>query len=171
MRLHVTKLVFSSWLDVGQTTEGTRVIQDLFTEKVFPFSKPKSLLRTLVIKQQRIVTESSSTFSPGSGTHPPTPVLDLNKEDSGNRKFILVQLPEPTGREDYPTITDIAKERVRRVIKKLNEEDAAKGPGLFDENTPKPDRGFRDFLKLASPTFKPWECRSASRCAGARTAA
>src|SRR2546425_9175348 len=53
-------------------------------------------------------------------------ILDLNKEDGGNRKFILVQLPEPTERKDFPTIADITKERVRRVIKKLEAEIAAK---------------------------------------------
>ena len=68
-------------------------------------------------------------FFAGSGTTAHA-VLDLNKQDGGNRKFILVQLPEPTGREDYPTIADITKERVRRVIKKLNDEDAGQArPG------------------------------------------
>jgi adenine-specific DNA-methyltransferase len=93
-------------------------------------------------------------FFAGSGTTAHA-VLDLNKEDSGDRKFILVQLPEPTGREDYPTITDIAKERIRRVIKKLNDEDSTKAPGLFDENAAKQDRGFRVF-KLCESSFKPW---------------
>ena len=64
-------------------------------------------------------------FFAGSGTTAHA-VLDLNKQDGGNRKFILVQLPEPTGREDYPTIAEITKERVRRVIKKLNDEDTGK---------------------------------------------
>ena len=93
-------------------------------------------------------------FFAGSGTTAHA-VLDLNKQDGGNRKFILVQLPEPTGREDYPTIADITKERVRRVIQKLNDDDAAKGPGLFDDDTPRPDRGFQVF-KLAESNFKPW---------------
>ena len=145
---------FSSWLDVGQTTEGTRVIQDLFTEKVFPFSKPKSLLRTLVDQATENCNGIILDFFAGSGTTAHA-VLDLNKKDSGNRKFILVQLPEPTGREDYPTITDIAKERIRRVIKKLNDEDSTKAPGLFDENAAKQDRGFRVF-KLADSNFMPW---------------
>ncbi|MCH8140327.1 MAG: hypothetical protein IH908_01895 [Proteobacteria bacterium] len=42
----------------------------------------------------------------GSGTTAHA-VLDLNKQDGGNRKFLLVQLPEPTGRTDYLTIADI----------------------------------------------------------------
>ena len=142
---------FSSWLEVGQTTEGTRVIQDLFNEKVFPFSKPKSLLKALIDQATENGNGIILDFFAGSGTTAHA-VLDLNKEDGGNRKFILVQLPEPTGREDYPTIADIAKERVRRVIKKLNDEDKGK---LDLDDIKKQDRGFRVF-KLAESNFKPW---------------
>lgn len=53
-------------------------------------------------------------------------VLELNARDGGNRRFILVQLAEPTNRKDFATIADITKERVRRVIKKLEAELAAK---------------------------------------------
>jgi adenine-specific DNA-methyltransferase len=87
----------------------------------------------------------------GSGTTAHA-VLELNQQDNGNRKFILVQLPEPTSREDYPTIADITKERVRRVIQKLNKEDEGKLP-LNGEQ--KQDRGFRVF-KLAESNFKTW---------------
>ena len=89
-------------------------------------------------------------FFAGSGTTAHA-VLDLNKE-GGNRKFILVQLPEPTGGQDYPTIADITKERVRRVIQKLNDEDAGK---LDLDNASQQDRGFRVF-KLAESNFTPW---------------
>ena len=64
-------------------------------------------------------------FFGGSGTTAQA-VLELNAEDGGNRKFILVQLPEPTERKDFPTIADITKERVRRVIKKMETDIAAK---------------------------------------------
>ena len=64
-------------------------------------------------------------FFAGSGTTAQA-VLELNAQDGGNRKFILVQLPEPTGRKDFPTIADITKERVRRVIKKLSAAEAEK---------------------------------------------
>jgi adenine-specific DNA-methyltransferase len=141
---------FSSILDVGQTTEGTRDIQDLFQEKVFPFSKPASLIRVLINQAARN-NDLVLDFFAGSGTTSQA-VLELNKQDGGNRKFILVQLPEPTDRDDYPTITDICKERVRRVIKKLNNEDEGKLPL---EGAGKQDRGFRVF-KLAESNFKPW---------------
>ncbi len=142
---------FSSWLNVGQTTEGTRLIQDLFGEKVFPFSKPASLLQTLIDQATENHSGIVLDFFAGSGTTAQA-VLELNKQDSGNRKFILVQLPEPTGRTDYPTIADICKERVRRAIKKLDEEEAGK---LALEGEKNPDRGFKVF-KLAESNFKPW---------------
>ena len=64
--------------------------------------------------------------SGGGGGTTAQAVLELNAQDGGNRKFILVQLPEPTERKDFPTIADITKERVRRVIKKLEAEIVAK---------------------------------------------
>ena len=87
-------------------------------------------------------------FFAGSGTTGHA-VLDHNAEDNGNSKFILVQLPEPTEREDYPTIADITKERVRRAITKLNEE-TGEGEGQ--------DRGFRVF-KLAESSFRVWNAQ------------
>ncbi len=69
---------------------------------------------------------------------------------------MLVQLPERTGREDYPTIADIAKERVRRVIKRLNDEDSGK---LDLQTTSKQDRGFRVF-KLAESNFNFWNAEA-----------
>jgi len=146
-----TETGFSSILDVGQTTEGTRDIQDLFQEKVFPFSKPASLIRVLIDQATARNNELILDFFAGSGTTAQA-VFELNKQDGGNRRFVLVQLPEPTGREDYPTISDICKERVRRVIKKLNSEDEGK---LSLQGNQKQDRGFRVF-KLAESNFKTW---------------
>jgi adenine-specific DNA-methyltransferase len=99
-------------------------------------------------------------------------VLDLNKQDGGSRKFIMVQLPEPCDKNSeafkagYKTIADIGKERIRRVIKKLNEEDAkttakeTQNPALFssaDSAAPRElDRGFKVF-KLASSNIKTWD--------------
>jgi len=89
-------------------------------------------------------------------------VLEGNYNSSASRRFILVQLPEPvdssteTGRNALSlglrTIADITKERVRRVIKKLNE---TKGPQLPLGGALKQDRGFRVF-KLAESNFTTW---------------
>ena len=112
---------------------------------VFENPKPSKLLVEL-IRHASDVEDIILDFFAGSGTTAHA-VLDLNKQDGGNRKFILVQLPEPTDRTDYPTIADITKERVRRVIKKLNDEDG---------NEKNQDRGFRVF-KLAESNFTPWD--------------
>ncbi len=144
---------FSSWLEIAQTTEGTRAIQDLFRDKVFPFSKPVDLIKELINQGTDEKEGVILDFFAGSGTTAQA-VLDLNKEDGGNRKFILVQLPEPTGREDYPTIVEITKERVRRVIKKLNDSES----GQLPLEAPQ-DRGFRVF-KLDASNFKPWDANA-----------
>ncbi|MGH2375621.1 MAG: site-specific DNA-methyltransferase [bacterium] len=140
----------SSVLLDANTAQGTRELIELFGEDVIPFPKPSSLLR-LLVEQATEADDVVLDFFAGSGTTAHA-VLDVNKQDGGNRRFILVQLPEPTGRENFPTIADITKERVRRVIKKLNDEDAGK---LDLDIAKKQDRGFRVF-KLAESNFKPW---------------
>jgi adenine-specific DNA-methyltransferase len=111
-------------LQTGLNSEGTRSIQELFDPTIFNYSKPPSLLNGL-LQQTTKGTDLVLDFFAGSGTTAQA-VLELNAQDGGNRKFILVQLPEPTERKDFPTIADITKERVRRVIKKLETERAAK---------------------------------------------
>lgn len=146
----------TTWLEsVGLNSEATREVQNILGTNVTIYPKPTSLLSYLLgiaVGENSLVLD----FFAGSGTTGQA-VLDLNQQDGGNRKFILVQLPEPTEREDYPTIADITKERVRRVIKKLNEADA----GKMDLNdAQKQDRGFRVF-KLAESNFNPWNAQGA----------
>ncbi|MEW6074199.1 MAG: site-specific DNA-methyltransferase [Planctomycetota bacterium] len=147
--------------DVGHTDEARKEIRAIFgSQTIYDTPKPTRLLRRIL--------EIASTpdgiildFFAGSGTTAHA-VLDLNKQDGGNRRFILVQLPEPTGREDYPTIADIAKERVRRVIRMLNDEAA----GQLDlDSGRKPDRGFRVF-KLAESNFTVWDAEQAKDATG-----
>ncbi|MEM3830416.1 MAG: DNA methyltransferase [Conexivisphaerales archaeon] len=123
--------------------------------KFFDYPKPIDLIKHLL----KIGTNPSDLildFFAGSGTTAHA-VMELNKEDGGNRKFILVQLPEPTDLESeaykagYKTIADIAKERIRRAAKKiqeeLNEEKKKKNSNL--------DLGFKVF-KLDESNFKQW---------------
>jgi adenine-specific DNA-methyltransferase len=117
----------------------------------YDFPKPVNLIGQILKITQTKSNDIILDFFAGSGTTAQA-VLELNGQDDGNRKFILVQLPEPTGREDYPTIADITKERVRRVIQKLDKEDDGKLPLNGGQ---KPDRGFRVF-KLAESNFKTW---------------
>ncbi len=135
---------------VGDNQDAVRELARL--EITFDSPKPASLISHML----KICTQSDDKelildFFAGSGTTAHA-VLDLNQQDGGSRKFILVQLPEPTGRTDYPTIAEITKERVRRVIEKLNNEDAGK---LDLDGAGSRDRGFRVY-KLAESNFKAW---------------
>ena len=141
-----------SVIDNVFTQHGTNEILDLFGDAhAFSFPKPTKLLLPLLNLAASEPDALVLDFFAGSGSLAHA-LLDMNKQDGGNRKFILVQLPEPTERKDFPAITDITKERVRRVIKKLNDEDAGQ---LALQNGAKPDRGFKVF-KLQSSNFKTW---------------
>ncbi len=149
-------VVPSTWWpfqEVGHNDEGQKETSELLGPKVFSTPKPIRLLRRMIelgCGKNDVVMD----FFAGSGATAHA-VLDLNKQDGGKRKFILVQLPEPTDREDYPTIADITKERIRRVIQKLNKEEQSK-LALDDKN--KQDRGFKVF-KLTDSNFKPWNAQ------------
>ena len=143
---------FFSIIDDIYTQHGTNEVVEIFGDaQVFGFPKPTGLISKLL----SVATETSANdvvldFFAGSGTTAQA-VLELNQQDGGNRKFILVQLPEPTERTDYPSITDITKERTRRSINKLGAADFGKLPlnGVQD-------RGFRVF-KLAESNFTGWD--------------
>jgi adenine-specific DNA-methyltransferase len=139
--------------DSGTTDEGGLEVKELFGEAVFDNPKPTKLIRRMLGlstsgDRDGIVLD----FFAGSGTTAHA-VLLQNNSDSGQRKFILVQLPEPTTRKDYRTIADITKERVRRAIKKLNDGDVGK---LDLDDGASQDRGFR-VLKLAESNFRVWD--------------
>lgn len=88
-------------------------------------------------------------------------VLDLNKADGGNRRFICVQIPEPTDsnseahKAGYRTIADIAKERIRRVVARIKQEQEA-NKDLFSGGQAAADLGFRVF-KLQPSNFRLWD--------------
>jgi len=140
--------------------EGSKETDSILGKDIFDFPKPSALIRFLVsisVSETTIQDDIVLDFMAGSGTTAHA-IIELNKQDVGKRKFILVQLPEPCNPEStafkagYKTIADICKERVRRVIQKLDAEDSSK---LDLKGTQKPDRGFRVF-KLAESNFKPW---------------
>jgi adenine-specific DNA-methyltransferase len=142
--------------EVGTNDSAKKELIALFDgQEVFDTPKPPSLTRRML----EIATDKSDIildFFAGSGTTAHA-VLEQNQQDGGNRKFILVQLPEPTERTDYPTIADVCKERIRRVIKKLKNENAGK---LRVERDPRVDCGFRGF-KLAESNFTTWDAQVA----------
>jgi adenine-specific DNA-methyltransferase len=162
---HIRKTKPLSLMIGPYNQEGSKEIDSLLGNDVFDFPKPSALIRFLVsISTNDVLREDDIVldFVAGSGTTAHA-VLELNKQDGGARKFILVQLPEPCDPESaafkagYKTIADICKERVRRVIQKIDEEDATK---LDLRSGQKPDRGFRVF-KLAESNFKPWDATTA----------
>jgi adenine-specific DNA-methyltransferase len=141
-----------------QSQVAVRHLRDLMGDaKVFDNSKDHEELARLVAY---VLGEAKNDivldFFAGSGAIAES-VLQVNKQTGSEHRFILVQLPEPTGRGDYPTIADITKERVRRVIAKLNKEDEGK---LDLSDGVAQDRGFRVF-KLAESNFKPWNAQVA----------
>ena len=86
---------------------------------LFDTPKPVQVIRRMMEVAGTEETDLILDFFAGSGTTAQA-VLELNKEDGGNRRFILIQLPEKTENKEYPTISHITRERVRRVIARLN---------------------------------------------------
>jgi len=145
------------WLrgDYGDNQEATRELQAFFSETygVFDNPKPTRLLKgmlTLSTQPDPAEPEIVIDFFAGSATTAQA-VLEANRSDEGGRRFVMVQLPEPTGREDFATIADIGKERIGRVIAKIKKEKQ----GKLATDGPQ-DLGFRAF-KLAESNYKPWK--------------
>ena len=117
------------WLseEVGHNQSATREVKAIFDdEKVFDFPKPV----TYLLQMLRIATTKDCyvlDFFSGSATTAHA-VLNLNAEDGGHRKYIMVQLPEKTEegsgayQAGYKTICEIGKERIRRAGRKIKEE-------------------------------------------------
>lgn len=114
----------------------------------FDFAKPIGLIRYLITLMPNTFNSIILDFFSGSATTAHA-VMQLNAEDGGNRKFIMVQLPEKTDEKSeaykagYKNICEIGKERIRRAGKKIKEENKDK------EGIEKLDTGFR-VLKLDS---------------------
>ena len=132
------------------TQIGTGEIKNIFGNgKVFTFPKPSGLIKYFV----QITSKNDMILDFFAGSAPSAhAVIQLNAEDGGNRKFIMVQLPEATDEKSdafkagYKTIAEISKERIRRAAAKIKE----KNPEY------KGDLGFKVF-KLDSTNIKPWE--------------
>ena len=135
-----TALRTSNWTDIE--------VSQISKEINIPFDNPKSrqLIAELVKLSEYTDTDIILDFFSGSATTAHA-VMKLNAEDGGNRKFIMVQLPEKTEENSeaykagYDNICEIGKERIRRAGKKVKEEAGEKADKL--------DIGFR-VLKLDS---------------------
>ncbi len=100
----------------GLTSEGTRVLRDLYLTENFPYPKPVSLIKNLLSQASR-PTDIILDFFAGSGTTGQA-VLELNAEDDGQRRFILCSSTEATAKEpDKNLCRDVCAERMRRVMR------------------------------------------------------
>ncbi|MEG1353327.1 MAG: DNA methyltransferase, partial [Oscillospiraceae bacterium] len=131
------------------TAKGSSQIKELFDGKSFSYPKPLGLLAYL-IKRNTFCNSIVMDFFSGSATTAHA-VMKLNAEDGGNRKFIMVQIPEQTDEKSeaykagYKNICEIGKERIRRAGQKIKEE-----TGLTAQNL---DIGFR-VLRLDSSNMQ-----------------
>lgn len=143
-RGNLVKTILSN---VGRTTNGTNELSQIIGKAIFDFPKPSSLIIHLL----KTATKNNCfilDFFSGSATTAHA-VMQLNAEDGGNRKFIMVQLPEQCDEKSeaykagYKNICEIGKERIRRAGKKIVEETGKKDL----------DIGFRVF-KIDDINFK-----------------
>ena len=158
-------LVATSWWnhqEAGHYQQSMRDMRDLMTEAVFPFPKPIKLITRLL----KISTQSNDLildFFAGSGTTGDA-VMQLNAEDGGNRKFILVQWDEKIDKKKNteahkfctdngfePVISSICIERLNRAGEKLKTEIETQNNGkLFDEKE-LPDIGYKVYSLEKKP--------------------
>ena len=142
------------WIEdrYSNVSNGTNSLKKMFEDKIFfDFSKSKYTVKDFISlnsNQQDIILD----FFSGSATTAEA-VMQLNAEDGGNRKYIMVQLPEQTDEKSeaykagYKNICEIGKERIRRAGEKILEENKDK------ENIDNLDVGFR-VLKTDSSNMK-----------------
>lgn len=141
-RKSITDLLLDEW---GDNQESDKQIIELFGEKIFETPKPIELIYNLT---SSIFTENTIIldFFSGSATTAHA-VMKLNAEDDGNRKFIMVQLPEiieegkPAYEAGYKTIDQIGMDRIIKAANKIKEENP----------DTEADLGFKHFI-LEEPT-------------------
>ena len=152
----ITPMTIWKYTEVGHSQDATKKLKELFDEvHVFDYSKTVELIKRcieLYTNQGDIILD----FFSGSSTTAHS-IMQLNGEDGGNRKYIMVQLPElcdessEAYKAGYKNICEIGKERIRRAGKKIKSDES-----LLLENREKLDIGFKVF-KLDSSNIKEWD--------------
>ena len=137
-----TKRPSNLWTDIEGNKKASIDLKALIPEKVFETPKPLEMIKRMIqignVENDDIILD----FFSGSSTTAHA-IIKCNAEDGGNRKFIMVQIPEKTDESSeaykagYKNICEIGKERIRRAGKKIKEEF-----GLAAQNL---DTGFRVF--------------------------
>jgi adenine-specific DNA-methyltransferase len=150
--------------------EGTKEIRELFGKTVFDFPKPSALIRyffSFIVNDEPENDGIYLDFFSGSCASAHA-VLTLNAQDGGQRRFIMVQLPEPceasteAAKAGLRTIADIGKERIRLVCQQIaavQEQEAKEAGDKLPGTTttaPELDLGFKVF-KLDASNIKPWD--------------
>lgn len=160
------KALRSIYFDDFSTQQGTESLRSFFGESIVEYPKPVALLKHFILgstnKDDIILDFFSGSCSTAQA------ILELNINHKSQRNFIMIQLPESCEsnfeavKAGFKTISDIGKERIRRVIKKIMDEQIAKNkevegklPGMVEEKT-KIDLGFRVF-KLNKSNFNLWD--------------
>ena len=138
---HIRTNPYPSIIRGTQNEKGNRELKALFNRRVFDYPKPVALLKILL----QMATDKDSIvldFFAGAGTTGHA-VWELNSEDGGKRKFILVQIDEPVRDEnvarDFPTVADICIERMSR----------AAALSDFSQGSGDQDLGFRVYRSRA----------------------
>lgn len=146
---------------VGDNQRATREVNALFPEgNIFDTPKPTSLIRHLCYVANVRDGDTVLDFFAGSGTTADA-VIRMNAEDGENRRFVLVQLPEPYSSAalastlGYSTIAEASRERIRRVKAAVAKDYA---PQLAKRNSPL-DAGFRAY-SLSETNFSKWRLSS-----------
>lgn len=165
-----TKRPSNLWNDIEGNKKASIDLKSLIPEKVFETPKPIEFIRRMLQISNVSDGDIVLDYFSGSATTAHA-VMKLNSEDGGNRKYILVQLPETTDvksdayKAGYDNICEIGKERIRRAGKKILEELQAKqgNVDLFCKQEPecKLDTGFRvlklDTSNMQDVYYKPEE--------------
>jgi len=149
VRQGVVPQTYWPWKDVGSTRNSKQELSQIMGatsgEDLFITPKPTKLIERILQIGAESTDDIVLDFFGGSGTTGHA-VYSINSKDDGSRKYIVVQLPEPTGDTKYPTIAELTKERLRRAAKKIKDENP-----LFAG-----DLGFRVF-KLDSSNILTWD--------------
>jgi adenine-specific DNA-methyltransferase len=127
-----TAKVKTIWIEKETNYQNAKVeIRELFgNSELFDFPKPTYIVKRLISMLYTVDGDIILDFFSGSATTAHA-VMQLNAEDGGNRKYIMVQLPEPTDEKSeayqagYKSISEIGKERIRRAGRKIKEETGA----------------------------------------------
>jgi adenine-specific DNA-methyltransferase len=133
-------------------------IREIFNDTIglFDTPKPTKLIKRMIHLSNGSSNDTILDFFAGSGTTAHS-VMSLNSEDGGNRKYILVQIPELTDTESeaykagYKNIAEIGRERIRRAGEKILEENKEKNKGVVE----KLDIGFKSY-KLTKSNYRQW---------------